>query len=173
MKLAPRDYYYSSLKLFLTYGLYVNHQLDGSPLLVHAVEGRSHGLAQLLLEHGANPNANGGESETKTPLHRAVEYSDCNMARLLLAHGADVNSADSKGTRPLFQAILAEDHALIRLLIENGADVNAPVTGCPWDVPLRLARRCYYGKVMKFLIAAGAHICISDAEEGYLRKYIK
>jgi hypothetical protein len=166
--------YYSSLKLFLKYGLPVDMLfLDRRSLLMHAIDQRSYALAKLLLEHGADPSSN-RNGNGRTPLHCAVEHSEYNLARLLLAHGADVNGIATDGTRPLFQAILGAHHDLIRLLIENGADINAPVTKSPRDVPLRLARKCYHGKVMKFLIAAGAHtLCISDAEEKYLRKHIK
>jgi ankyrin repeat protein len=96
-------------------------------------------IVELLLERGANPNmqlffrpANlSGTTNTRgaTPLIRAVNNGDLEVATLLLEHGADatINMADRQ--TPI-HAVLAgrssEQQALelIRILHKAGADVN-------------------------------------------------
>jgi ankyrin repeat protein len=140
-------------------------------LLVVAVERKSDPLAQLLLDKGANPNALDWRSGPL--LYRAIQYLDYRLTRLLPSKGADVNKANVGETRPLGGDVIGGDHGLTRLLSENGADIDIPVTGHGENVPLRLACRCHQGKVMEFLMASGAKKCITDAEELYLRRYIK
>lgn len=70
-------------------------------------------VVQLLLEHGADPNARtiSGEetgafmrdvrTSGETPLHRAAAYADLPTIELLLAHGADRTLRDAHGDSPL------------------------------------------------------------------------
>jgi ankyrin repeat protein len=84
-------------------------------------------LVQILLEHGADANAN---NNGKTPLHILSEpwmYGEedvLNHARLLLKHGAEVNRRDRDNQTPLFPAIARGWFKIARILLEHGADVN-------------------------------------------------
>lgn len=89
--------------------------------------------AELLLEYGASLER--GNSDGQKPLFMVCQAgTSCfdkvdspktkrlEMARLFLAHGADVDGADGNGFTPLRQAILAaQDIDLARLLLEHGA----------------------------------------------------
>ena len=47
------------------------------------------------------------------------------MVRMLVGHGAEVNSSDSAGMTPLMWAATTLDVATVRFLLEHGADANA------------------------------------------------
>jgi ankyrin repeat protein len=94
-------------------------------------------LVHLLLSAGADPDAQGAGFSA---LHMAVMRRDVDMARDLLAHGADANarlanwtptrraSADWSihpafvGATPFWLAARLGEPAMMRLLAENGAD---------------------------------------------------
>ena len=94
--------------------------------------------AKRLIEIGADVNICPPEKESKlTPLHAAVGYNHVEVARILLASGADVN-AQTKfrsrsqyswsphfGETPLHLAVLFCGTEMIRLLLDAGADRSA------------------------------------------------
>lgn len=89
--------------------------------------------AELLLEYGADPEY--GNSHGQKPLYMVCqagisqyyvidspEAKRLKMAKLLLDHGADVNSFCDSGFTPLRQAVVAAyDVDLARLLLQHGA----------------------------------------------------
>jgi len=62
-------------------------------------------MMKLLLERGANPNAK--QELDYTPLHTAAGRGDVEMAKLLLAHGAQRDAHGSDGKTP---ADVAREH---------------------------------------------------------------
>lgn len=60
----------------------------------------------------------------RTPLHFAVENSDCEVVEQLLERGADVDVQDSGGTTPLHNAAISNASEVAELLLNRGADVN-------------------------------------------------
>ena len=75
----------------------------------------SHQIVELLVESGANPSM---------ALEPALESGSIDMARLLLAKGADVNFATKNGATALHGAIAGGDRESIEFLVDNGADVH-------------------------------------------------
>jgi hypothetical protein len=61
---------------------------DGFPPLVAALSGGRNDVLRLLLEHGADPNAQRGINDY-TPLHMAVAQQNAHAILILLDHGAD------------------------------------------------------------------------------------
>ena len=78
-------------------------------------------IVEELLARGVDPDARG--PSWVTPLMVIHPDDECEMARRLIAAGADVNAAD--GRTPLLDAVTGTRPALVKLLLAAGADVNA------------------------------------------------
>ena len=78
-------------------GLAARNALGVAPLHA-AVACGSLPLIELLLAHGANPNA--GEAGGATPLHSAAGHGSREMVAKLLAHGADPHRKNKEGKTP-------------------------------------------------------------------------
>ncbi|KAJ7242192.1 ankyrin repeat-containing domain protein [Mycena rebaudengoi] len=106
---------------------YFNH----TPLHVAADAGNVE-IATLLLEAGANPNAEYNQQELR-PLEQAVEKHDSAMAALLLDRGAQVDAccgADGASSNLLHLACSRGDLEmleLVRHLLAKGADATVVV----------------------------------------------
>ena len=90
-------------------------------------------VVRLLLDHGADPEANAENDMGEKPLHQ-LSYSKyrsqedgMRVARLLLEHGADVHTRRNDGCTPLHLASYFGNLDIVHLLLSHGADrqVNA------------------------------------------------
>lgn len=79
--------------------------------------------AQILFEHGAVVNGRPYDEKAWAP---AAHVANTNLARLLLAHGADPNCQDEDGDTPMLAAIksriVGDPTTFIELLLAAGAD---------------------------------------------------
>src|SRR6266702_4018806 len=140
------------LQFLLNHGADVNFRRDDHCTPLHlAVYYRKLEGARVLLEHNANVNSLyiGG----MTPLHLQLESSRVGwsdpvaaygveqadpvpvLARLLLEHGADVNTRADEWTL-LHLAAFDGEHEVARMLLDHGANVN--VVNEQGDTPLYL-----------------------------------
>jgi ankyrin repeat protein len=87
-------------------------------------------------------------------LHRAAYYDRPEVARLLLARGADVNATSNRGVTPLHMAVREEYMRMVDLLIANGADVN--MADDDGRSVLHIAALEDYHEAVAPLVAAGA-----------------
>jgi ankyrin repeat protein len=114
-----------------------------TPLMLAAREGDVE-LVDLLLEAGADVNAESGDG--KTALALAIFNGNYDAASLLVDSKADVNKADAQRFTPLFWAVdrrnmetapnfpwmvTADPMPLIRKLLDAGANPNALVNNTP------------------------------------------
>jgi uncharacterized protein len=84
-----------------------------------AVAGRQSELMRLLLENGADANAQ--QEGGWTALHAAAQNGDREMVELLIAHGADLNARANNQQCPLDMALLKGHREVAALLGELGA----------------------------------------------------
>jgi Ankyrin repeats (many copies) len=130
--------------------------LDATPSLVTA------GLARrdefFLAERRAQVY------EGDTALHAAAFSYDAEMARKLVARGADVRARNRRGAEPLHAAVMGgpgsahwdpiRQQAVILCLIEAGADPNAAAAG--GVTPLHRAVRNRCSAAVEVLLSTGA-----------------
>lgn len=133
-------------KLLLAHGAQADarEQFAGQTALIWAAAESQPQMVELLLEHHADPNLRSvvrdwqrkvtAEGRPKdmhrggfTPLLYAARESCIECARILLAHGADINLPDPDGRTPLLLALVNFHWDFAKFLIGKGADVNA------WD----------------------------------------
>ena len=136
--------------------------VDGRSVLWFAAE-HSLELLRLLLEHGADPNAN---KEYPTPFHRLLWLnSNIEGVKLMLDYKGDCALKDSYGlTAVHWFAYAGSDVEILRLLLANGGEINATdsygETGLHklmWQDPLPL-------NLLHEFIKSGADVNLSDKE---------
>src|SRR5579871_1204782 len=90
----------------------------------------SSAMAEKLLTAGADPNPAGANGES--PLMVAARTGRADVAKALLAHGADVNARENvRGQTALMWAVSQRHPDVVRLLLEHGADVHARTRSNP------------------------------------------
>lgn len=143
-----------------------------------AVRSRNNALVHQLLDLGIKPNAKGVSSNGVTPLRAALEIGDYDMARCLIANGADTadpsafaytmgqDPAGYEFLMPMFKSqyphglpgfggsLLAKaidlgSHILIDSLLDAGADVNSWCTRDPWGVGVLINNERVLGYALK------------------------
>jgi ankyrin repeat protein len=147
-------------------------------------------LMEILLAHGANPNARlkspalqrahtPGEpnlNEGATPVMRAAKNGDAAAIRLLLSHGADPTIAQKNGTTALMLAaglgrglgVFAKDYGTegdlleaVKLLVEHGVDVNA--INNSGQTALHFAAQAS-DDIVRYLASHGARLDVKDKQ---------
>jgi ankyrin repeat protein len=104
----------------------------------------------FLLERGVSPDAG-----AVTPLARALEAGHAEMARMLLARGADANAAMGPERQPaLVYAARTGDAGMLRLLLDNHADPD--VVGTDGLTAIAHAAARDDGAMTRTLLTAGA-----------------
>jgi ankyrin repeat protein len=147
-------------------------------------------LIQILLRHGADPNAalksptlyrahtpgDGALGEGTTPFLRAAKNGDVATMRALLENGADASHTQKNGTTALMlasgvgrgQGVFAKDYATeselldaVRFLVEQGASVNA--MNDSGQTALHIAAQASDG-IVDYLAAHGANLEAKDKQ---------
>ena len=94
--------------------------------LVIAMEHRKAGCAVLLVEAGADVDADTGGREGSCMLAFAVRQGLLEVVRALTAHGAEVDRREGADQEtPLLAAVAGGASLIARALLEAGADANA------------------------------------------------
>jgi ankyrin repeat protein len=140
--------------------------------LLWALWERNSEIAEILLDHGANPNFQGNSAET-TALNLAISLAPTKIALKAIELGAKLDVPDMAGRTPVFLAARDDKLDLTRLLVDRRVDINVrDVIG--WT-PLIYALRNGQREAARFLLEKGADInhgsdapIILAAEWGYL-----
>ena len=117
---------------------------------LHSASRHGHAdVALLLLEHGADANAQ--DYEKRTPLLLASKGGHADVVRVLLKQGVDIEGRDSLEYNPLDRASYGGHVEVVRALLEHGADAKAQDR--PKYTALHLARGA---EVARLLLKHGA-----------------
>jgi ankyrin repeat protein len=151
----------ASLRHLLDNGLSANNQFsDGRNLLRTLCQlddkERSVPLVRLLLKRGADIESKDTRTGSSTVLHVAARNDNCEIATLLLAHGADVNATEVHKRTPLHDAAFQGHCDSAALLLAHGADVNAVSTH--GNTPLLEAAVACRSDIASVLLAHGADV---------------
>ena len=136
--------------------------LDGVSALHLASRDGHAEVARVLLEHGADVNAQARDGQTA--LHRASRIGQVEIVRMLLKHGASTSAGDADKSTPLHLASKRGDVEIIRILLEHDADVNVQSVG-GWTA-LHHASLGGHKEVTRFLLECDADVNAQD-EEGW------
>jgi ankyrin repeat protein len=104
---------------------------DIEPPLYYAALAGLTDLAGLLLENGADLNADGGKYGNALQAASMEGYSA--MVLLLLRSGAEVNAQSGQYCTALLAACSREHEEVVKLLLENDADANISASKPPWE----------------------------------------
>jgi uncharacterized protein len=102
--------------------LVTRRSADGFTALHYACFFGGAAATAVLLEAGADPNAESGNENHVRPLHSAAAARDAESARLLLEAGADPDARQAGGFTALQAAAHGDDEATAALLLQHGAD---------------------------------------------------
>ena len=133
----------------------------GLNFLSYAVKLGKSAIVALLLEKGADPNAQDLIGET--PLHLAVDNSDWEIAEELLRYKAEPNCMTVDGETPLHHSAFIGDKRMINLLLSYGADPNC-CDSTLGRTALHCAVQCEHIECICLLLSQGASTNITDLE---------
>ncbi|KAH0524103.1 hypothetical protein TsFJ059_009013 [Trichoderma semiorbis] len=133
---------------------------DLTPLQVACKKGND-GIAEILLEAGADVNAGGDDT---TPLYHAVQEQMESTVKLLTENGANVNFVNPHGLTALHTAAQMGHSAIFEYLLRGGADANAGA-GTRVGTPLHTASARVDGNpLIQRLIDSGAGVDETNAD---------
>jgi ankyrin repeat protein len=150
------------VKLLLSHGADPNYDKGSrwrsgrSTALSSAIMGSHYEMTKLLFDHGATPEVSAYIGKMDVSLiHYTVSQRDLRFMRLVLSHGADVNTWGSWGKlTPLHVAVRMNDLERVKLLLEYKANINAD-TG-DGATPLFFAALNGHKELCEFLLSEGA-----------------
>jgi ankyrin repeat protein len=113
----------------------------------------------------AKADVNGAQGDGMTALHWAAMHDDLELARALLANGANPQTVTRLGgVTPLLLAAKSGSPALVQMLVQSGASVKqADQLGV---TPLMMAAASGNPDVVKALVAAGADVNATESAHG-------
>lgn len=130
----------------------------GDTALIFASDRDHNEIAKILIEAGANVNAqnNTGHTALLTATHRG----NPELMKILIEAGANVNTQDNGGDTALMIAAFKSNGKIAKVLIEAGADVN--MQNAQGETALIIAASKCNDKMVKILLEAGSDIKIQD-----------
>jgi len=122
---------------------------EGETLLYWASGCGDEELVNFLLAQGANVNEGQGPFRW-TPLFKAAQYNHPEIAKKLIAHGAEVNYTDIEGDTPLHLAAFYDAKHTAEVLTQGGAKIHK--ANAFRKTPLAIAISCKRKNMARFLL---------------------
>ncbi len=141
------------------YGAQVDGMIEGIPFICHALQRGNSDAFNLLLDHGANPNAviTAEKNRGDYPLLLAILCNYLDGVNKLLAHGAWANGVNGTDMRSLHLAAYYGNEEIVAALLGAGADVDLLVKG---QTPLQIAISRGFTKVVHlFEVVYDRRVC--------------
>jgi len=130
--------------------------------LVSAAKNRDMAAAQSLLKLHIDVNA--PDVDGMTPLHWAAHWDELELARQLIAAGANAKAANRYGVTPLHEASLVADVPLMEALLKAGANPESAYGA--GETPLMIAARTGKLDAVKLLIDHQAGVNAAEEFRG-------
>jgi ankyrin repeat protein len=102
----------------------------------------------------------------RTSLQLAIRGEHTGVVKLLLDHGANLNSRDQFGSTPLHAAVISGYESMVELLLERGADFTC--TDAKGITPLLCATKKGHVQITQLLLKWAADLNISNSCRGSL-----
>ena len=115
---------------------------DGVVPLINSILHKDSEMVELLLSHGANPNAKEQRSGV-TALMYASQGMHPEIVRILLSHDADVNAKAEDGITALIFASGSGNIEIVKMLLAKGADVSVQTKDGMSSITLAEKRKYY------------------------------
>ena len=121
--LAEKDS--NTLEKIFDLGANANEQVDGKPILFHAIDsGASEETFKFLFDKGAKIDSTNAEGKNLLAYLTTYVQKPLSLYKYFLAEGVDINAQDLAGNSPLILAAIEDEQEIIRLLLESQADPN-------------------------------------------------
>lgn len=143
----------------------------GEILISDAAKANNSSFVMWLLEQGVSPNSDDNAHCKTSIFMRAVQNKNYDLARTLIAYGANVNcechsnvSFVQSSVTPLFEAVENGCEDLVELLLQNNAKVSK-TNGCQKQTALHCAFNNWVKlnvKIPKLLLQYGAVVDVKD-----------
>jgi ankyrin repeat protein len=88
------------------------------------------------------------------------ENDDCDLAKIIIDNGADLNTQDRNGNTALHYCVYYRNYKLMELLVKEGANIN--IQDNNGNTPLQLSVMRKYNNFSDFLIKNGADKTIKN-----------
>ena len=142
------------MKKLIKHGADINIKgMSGKPLFTESILEDSYKEIDLLLESGADPEA---EIDGQTPLLLALERQDGYLRNLLIKHGAKLDRNGASGRHLAYEALDNGDHDWLMQLIESG--ISADLKSKDGNTLLLTAMADNNYKLVDFLIEKDADV---------------
>jgi ankyrin repeat protein len=159
-----RQEYIDLIKLLIAHKADVGGRDSSGQTALHLAMHGDLELTRLLLDAGASVHERLFEqdhsilrkpprSAGNTPLHWAAETGRLDLAKLLLAYGADVNAKNQSSQTPVYFAARANQIEMAKFLFARGAKINARDTS--GHTPLYEAALRGHKEMVQWLLAQG------------------
>ena len=132
-------------------------ELEDAEPIYYASEAGLGDVVRVLLEDGADVNAEGGDNDSALQIASIEGHEE--IVKMLLQHGADVNAEGGDNDSALQIASFEGHEEIVKMLLQHGADVNAQGGH---GTALQMASTAGHEAIVEMLLEKGADVDLYD-----------